>query len=179
MDAILAADEAYACILSEFIEVAIHLVLYVRKIYPPGLFQRRRKYNVPVHICAHPELNKYIRRVVDDVKPMLEANQVDHIAIVIKNKENIPVESFVFKTQKGTANDICSKGFSETLERDLRTLLLKLSGSDSLLSDNPPDSTFSVEVCTSDTAAASATVATEQGQQVSLLAKECKSNKSN
>ena len=27
---------AYACILSEFIEVAIHLVLYVRKIYPPG-----------------------------------------------------------------------------------------------------------------------------------------------
>ena len=81
-----------------------------------------------------------------------------------------------------------SKGFSETLERDLRTLLLKLSGSDSLLSDNPPgnstgasyvcavlmwvtaflsDSTFSIEVCTSDTAAASATVATEQGQQVS------------
>jgi mitotic spindle assembly checkpoint protein MAD2B len=175
------------------------------------LFQRRRKYNVPVHICAHPELNKYIRRVVDDVKPMLEANQVDHIAIVIKNKENIPVERFVFKTQKGTANDICSKRFSETLERDLRTLLLKLSGSDSLLSDNPPDSTFSVEVCTSDTAAASATVAMEQGHQdfpwvveneldmeecsegswnivplkslsnhfikVSLLAKECKSNK--
>jgi mitotic spindle assembly checkpoint protein MAD2B len=131
------------------------------------LFQRRRKYNVPVHICAHPELNKYIRRVVDDVKPMLEANQVDHIAIVIKNKENIPVERFVFKTQKGTANDICSKRFSETLERDLRTLLLKLSGSDSLLSDNPPDSTFSVEVCTSDTAAASATVAMEQGHQVS------------
>ena len=31
-----------------------------------------------------------------------------------------------------------SKSFSETLERDLRTLLLKLSVSDSLLSDNPP-----------------------------------------
>ena len=54
-----------------------------------GLFQRKRKYNVPVHICGHPELNQYIRCVVDDVKPLLEAGQVDYIAVPIKSKVSV------------------------------------------------------------------------------------------
>ncbi|XP_016093912.1 mitotic spindle assembly checkpoint protein MAD2B-like [Sinocyclocheilus grahami] len=37
-----------ADILCEFLEVAIHLILYVREIYPSGIFQKRKKYSVPV-----------------------------------------------------------------------------------------------------------------------------------
>ncbi len=39
-----------ADILCEFLEVAIHLILYVREIYPSGIFQKRKKYNVPVQV---------------------------------------------------------------------------------------------------------------------------------
>lgn len=37
-------------ILCEFLEVAIHLILYVREVYPSGIFQKRKKYNVPVQV---------------------------------------------------------------------------------------------------------------------------------
>jgi len=30
--------------------VAIHLILYVREVYPSGIFQKRKKYNVPVQV---------------------------------------------------------------------------------------------------------------------------------
>lgn len=41
-----------ADILCEFLEVAIHLILYVREVYPSGIFQKRKKYNVPVQVCS-------------------------------------------------------------------------------------------------------------------------------
>lgn len=39
-----------ADVLSEFLEVAVHLILYVREVYPVGIFQKRKKYNVPVQV---------------------------------------------------------------------------------------------------------------------------------
>lgn len=39
-----------ADILCEFLEVAIHLILYVREVYPSGIFQKRKKYSVPVQV---------------------------------------------------------------------------------------------------------------------------------
>lgn len=41
-----------ADILCEFLEVAIHLILYVREVYPSGIFQKRKKYNVPVQVMC-------------------------------------------------------------------------------------------------------------------------------
>ncbi|XP_037059081.1 mitotic spindle assembly checkpoint protein MAD2B isoform X1 [Peromyscus leucopus] len=40
--------QVVADVLSEFLEVAVHLILYVREVYPVGIFQKRKKYNVPV-----------------------------------------------------------------------------------------------------------------------------------
>ena len=39
-----------ADILSEFLEVAFHAILYVREIYPSSVFERRKKYDVPVQV---------------------------------------------------------------------------------------------------------------------------------
>ena len=39
-----------ANILCEFLEVAIHLILYTREIYPAEIFEKRKKYNVPVQV---------------------------------------------------------------------------------------------------------------------------------
>lgn len=43
-----------ADVLCEFLEVAVHLILYVREVYPVGIFQKRKKYNVPVQVSAPP-----------------------------------------------------------------------------------------------------------------------------
>lgn len=42
-----------ADVLCEFLEVAVHLILYVREVYPVGIFQKRKKYNVPVQVSPH------------------------------------------------------------------------------------------------------------------------------
>lgn len=40
-------------VLCEFLEVAFHLILYVRELYPPVVFERRKKYNVPVQVSYY------------------------------------------------------------------------------------------------------------------------------
>ena len=42
--------------LCEFLEVAVHLILYVREVYPVGIFQKRKKYNVPVQVSPHSQV---------------------------------------------------------------------------------------------------------------------------
>ena len=37
-------------IFAEFLEVSIHSILYNRHIYPQGVFERKKKYNVPVQV---------------------------------------------------------------------------------------------------------------------------------
>lgn len=53
-----------ADILCEFLEVAIHLILYVREVYPSGIFQKRKKYNVPVQV----EKNICVITILTDLK---------------------------------------------------------------------------------------------------------------
>ena len=53
--------QVVADVLCEFLEVAVHLILYVREVYPVGIFQKPKKYNVPVQMSCHPELNQYIQ----------------------------------------------------------------------------------------------------------------------
>ncbi len=37
-------------IFCEFLDVAFHCILYVRELYPVGIFKRKKKYNVPVQV---------------------------------------------------------------------------------------------------------------------------------
>lgn len=39
-----------ASVLIELLEISIHCILYARKIYPEGIFELKKKYNVPVHV---------------------------------------------------------------------------------------------------------------------------------
>lgn len=59
-----------ADVLCEFLEVAVHLILYVREVYPVGIFQKRKKYNVPVQVSptsrlgalGHPRITEWVER---------------------------------------------------------------------------------------------------------------------
>ena len=51
-----------------------------------AVFQRRRKYNVPVQMCGHPELNQYIRDVLGSIRPLIEKQALDKVVLIVDDK---------------------------------------------------------------------------------------------
>ncbi|KAK1220017.1 hypothetical protein PQX77_017224 [Marasmius sp. AFHP31] len=82
--------------LTEFIEVAIHTILYVRQVYPADLFVRRKKYDTPVFQSRHPALNEYISGAVKAIGEELVRGNVDKVIVVIKDKDQVALERFIF-----------------------------------------------------------------------------------
>ncbi|NXU81809.1 MD2L2 protein, partial [Oreotrochilus melanogaster] len=130
--------QVVADVLSEFLEVAVHLILYVREVYPIGIFQKRKKYNVPVQMSCHPELNQYIQDTLHCVKPLLEKNDVEKVVVVILDKEHHPVERFVFEITQPPLLSISSESLLSHVEQLLRAFILKISVCDAVLDNNPP-----------------------------------------
>ncbi|KAG2149567.1 DNA-binding protein [Suillus cothurnatus] len=85
--------------ITEFIEVAIHTILYVRQIYPADLFVRRKKYDTPVFQSRHPALNEYISGTVKAVSDELVLGNVDKVVVVIKDRNQFTLERFIFSVQ--------------------------------------------------------------------------------
>ncbi|KAL0576803.1 hypothetical protein V5O48_005173 [Marasmius crinis-equi] len=85
---------AYA--ITEFIEIAIHTILYVRQVYPADLFVRRKKYDTPVFQARHPALNEYISDAVKAIREEVIHGNVDKVIVVIKDKDQLALERFIF-----------------------------------------------------------------------------------
>ncbi|KAE8591840.1 hypothetical protein XENTR_v10018589 [Xenopus tropicalis] len=134
--------QVVADILCEFLEVAVHLILYVREVYPIGIFQKRKKYNVPVQMSCHPELNRYIQDTLHCVKPLIEKNDVEKVVVVILDKEHHPVERFVFEIAQPPLLSISSDSLLSHVEQLLRAFILKISVCDAVLDNNPPGRIF-------------------------------------
>ncbi|KAF8516747.1 DNA-binding protein [Hysterangium stoloniferum] len=125
----------------EFLEVAIHNILYVRQIYPPDLFSRRKKYDVPVWRSRHPELNAYISGAV-------KAGTVEKVVMVIKDPKDVPLERFIFSLRQMVQLEsydrdqrIVGAISGKALSHYFRSFLIKLSMLESqlgpLTEDNP------------------------------------------
>uniref|UniRef100_A0A3B1JLP5 Mitotic spindle assembly checkpoint protein MAD2B n=1 Tax=Astyanax mexicanus TaxID=7994 RepID=A0A3B1JLP5_ASTMX len=142
--------QVVADILCEFLEVAIHLILYVREVYPSGIFQKRKKYNVPVQttFCILP-LNNYVEQ---SFAVLLEQNEAEKVVVVIMDKEHHPVERFVFEISQPPLLSISSETLLSHLEQLLRAVILKISVCDAVLDNNPPGCTFTVLVYTREAA---------------------------
>ncbi|KAK7041692.1 hypothetical protein VNI00_008981 [Paramarasmius palmivorus] len=82
--------------ITEFIEVAIHTILYVRQVYPADIFVRRKKYDTPVFQSRHPALNEYISGAVKAIGEELIQGNVEKIVVVIKDKDQLALERFIF-----------------------------------------------------------------------------------
>ncbi|KIY51274.1 DNA-binding protein [Fistulina hepatica ATCC 64428] len=83
----------------EFIEVAIHTILYVRHVYPPDLFVRRKKYDTPVFQSRHPALNEYISGAMKAIGEELALGNVDKVVLVINDNEQTALERFIFAVE--------------------------------------------------------------------------------
>ncbi|CAE6426823.1 unnamed protein product [Rhizoctonia solani] len=135
----------------EFLEVAIHTILFIRGVYPPDLFVRRRKWDAPVYQSRHPALNEYIAGAVGAVRDELLLGKVDKMVLVIKNGQDVALERFIFSLQT-----VVQPGPSEmsrwnkdmvvqnslpflALPQHFRSFLVKLSLVEAQLGDLPSD----------------------------------------
>ncbi|XP_042211103.1 mitotic spindle assembly checkpoint protein MAD2B-like [Homarus americanus] len=135
-------------IVVELLEVAINLILYTREIYPQSVFQRRKKYSIPVQMCIHPGLRSYISECVGSIRPVLEKGEVEKVIVAVLSTEGVPVEKFVFEIvqQPTKPHDIKQDPQLLRMEEALRAFCLKLSISDSLLQPLPPGCSFAVHI---------------------------------
>ncbi|KAL1919328.1 uncharacterized protein VTP21DRAFT_2021 [Calcarisporiella thermophila] len=137
-------------VLCEFLEIAIHQIVYVRQIYPHELFKKCRKYNIPLQQSRHPGLNEWITNAVLACKSNLEKGLVERVNVIILNEQN-PVERFVFEVENIVApelvrDDVRVEGGLQCgdLEHYLRAFLLKIHSCDAYLPPIPPECTFLV-----------------------------------
>ncbi|XP_002968014.2 DNA polymerase zeta processivity subunit isoform X2 [Selaginella moellendorffii] len=126
-----------ATLLCEFLEAAVHLLLSIRGLYSPEVFERRRYMNCLIHWARHPGLQQYIHNVVYSLHTWIKQGVVDKIALVVHNKENVAVEKYIFKLQV----DLSFEGEFRLndLEPDLRAFFMKIGASRHLLLPLPPD----------------------------------------
>ncbi|CAN1836729.1 DNA polymerase zeta processivity subunit [Linum perenne] len=131
------AEEKIAKILVEFLEVAITSIIFLKRIYPAGAFERRRYMNAAVQIAAEPLLGDYIHSSVAALFPFIEKGLVDRVAVIFFNKDdNVVVEQFIFKLRTNLSSG--TKIEEADFEFALRALLIKLPTSESLAKPLPP-----------------------------------------
>ncbi|KZS96077.1 DNA-binding protein [Sistotremastrum niveocremeum HHB9708] len=85
--------------IADFIEVAIHNILYVRHLYPADLFVRRKRYEVPVFQARHPDLISYISGAMKAVAAEMKLGHVEKVIVVLKKNDNVAMERFIFSIQ--------------------------------------------------------------------------------
>ena len=124
----------------------------MRQIYPPDLFVRRKKYDTPVFQSRHPALNEYISGAVKAigeelvlVSHILESDRhrllktlqgnVDKVVVVVKDKEQVALERFIFSIQNMVQ--------VEPFEKDSRFVLSYSLASDTWTSDLPLPAKYS------------------------------------
>ncbi|XP_076642489.1 DNA polymerase zeta subunit 2 [Halictus rubicundus] len=137
-------------ILLEFLEVSFNHILYFRNLYPKEIFRKKKIYSTVVYISEHPELNEYLKHVLNAIRELVKEDEhsVKAVNLVIYNIKKQPIEKFTFDIVKLQANNTEEDPYYLKTEEALRTICLKLSMCESYLKPVPDDATFSVEIQT-------------------------------
>ncbi|CAI0555603.1 unnamed protein product [Linum tenue] len=134
-----------ARILVEFLEVAITSIVFHKRVYPAGAFERRRYMNAVVHRAKQPELRDYIHSSVNALFPFIQKGLVERVLVIFFNKDdNVVNERFVFKLGMNQSSSSGSKIEEADLEFSLRSFLIKLPTSENLTKPLPPDCRWEV-----------------------------------
>lgn len=67
---------------------------------------KKKIYSICVYVSEHPELNEYIRNVLNTIRELIkeDENSVKAVNLVFYNKRKEPIEKFVFDLVKLQAN---------------------------------------------------------------------------
>ncbi|KAG2237891.1 hypothetical protein INT48_002195, partial [Thamnidium elegans] len=120
-------QESIVGLTCEFLETWFHQILYIRNLYPRSIFEKQKKFQVPVYIATHPGAQEYISNF-DDIR---------FICLTILQQDEA-VEKFVFEI-----NLTCQeKELTLTdLEYYLRSCLIKIVQMKPTNNNNTDDNT--------------------------------------
>ncbi|CAG9796275.1 unnamed protein product [Diatraea saccharalis] len=170
-------DCSFVDITTEFLAVAFHTILYYSHIYPNSIFETRRKYNVVVYNCIHPEVSQYISLCLKSVRECLKSGQLRRVVFAITNDAYEPVIKFVFDVFKSDHFDETNDAYLIQTEQNLRAFCLHLSSNVDKLKCLPDDCSFTVYIHTNETMAVSLSVAPDSEEFP--LVEICEINKEN
>lgn len=140
-------DTVRADVLTEFLEVAIHSILYTRELYPRQIFDLRKKYQIPIYVSKHPKVNDYINSCLGTVRHLLQSDSVKDVSVAILRDGELQ-EKYVFSLRL-TGTD-ASEDYLVSVEEIFRQYILKLTVIDSGLERLPRDCTFAIQVTTNE-----------------------------
>lgn len=147
---------------TDFLTVATHTILYERSIYPQTSFLSARKYNFPVRQNRHPKVCEWINDAVAAVETELFKGGVEHIAVVIYDNTNTPLERFMFDVsnfptvpagdidtplaRSGANGEKVAVLPTVDMEEQFRATMSKLANCGSVLKPLPQGCTFTIVV---------------------------------
>ncbi|KOB68033.1 Mitotic spindle assembly checkpoint protein MAD2B [Operophtera brumata] len=146
-------DNCFSDLTQEFLSVAFHNILYYTRIYPPSIFETRRKYSIVVYRSIHPEVNQYIDLCLKTIAECLKSAQLSRIEFAITNNSYEPLVKFVFDFDKNSQYDETADAYLIQAEQNLRAFCLKLTTISNKLKNLPEDCSFSIYLHTNESTA--------------------------
>lgn len=149
----------------EMLDVFIQSILYVRGVYPKGIFRKRKIFNTASYVVIHPDICSYLKNVLETARKLKATNSLRSAQLILFCEEEIlfgtPKEEILEKytfhvaTDGGTAADTTDelRRYVLKFEDQVRTGLILLNSNTkelpALMSDS---SSFRVHLDTNDKA---------------------------
>ena len=118
----------------ELVEVLIHHIIYLKRIYPDRIFVEKRRFNSPVMMSIQPWINDYIESVVEDIKKNIHDRKAHRIyrVNVIFSRRGRGYQKFKLKMPKLDECFYEDLGYGcielrKKMEHDVPNMLLRLT----------------------------------------------------
>lgn len=97
----------------EMLDVFFNSILYLRDVYPSGIFRRRRIYSTAIYASIYPPLNDYLKKVLKAALELKSQQKLHKVEMVIFREEftifdddvdEQILEKFVFQIEQNDNN---------------------------------------------------------------------------
>uniref|UniRef100_A0A336LQG2 CSON000984 protein n=1 Tax=Culicoides sonorensis TaxID=179676 RepID=A0A336LQG2_CULSO len=126
----------YINALIEGLEVILHSILYVRKLYPDEIFRKRKIYGIPIYVSIYPALNDYLVMVLKTAKHLISEKKLERLEIVFYRSaelqeirfESYCIEFDFFKNCDRNFNDVHLYEFEDAMRKSLLHIEERIRG---------------------------------------------------
>lgn len=146
-------------VICQFLEAAMHHVLWKRCLYPEAIFVSRLAFSVPIKVSIHPDVNSYISKSLTCFRDLLCKSQitVQGIDFVVLDENEEIFEKYIFQmnriyciqnTKKMADEELNLYEIPESVNNIFRNCLLKLTTrlSDLPILENPENCSFNIQI---------------------------------
>ncbi|GLV45527.1 DNA polymerase zeta subunit 2 [Carabus blaptoides fortunei] len=131
-------------LVTEFIEMIINNILYIRKLYPDAIFQRIHKYGLVLYRSIHPHLNEYILHCMEAVLFLAKENKLSKVVICFNRPHQQFFEKLVLDV--GWLKFTDSDSLLLSLEKSFRSFFIRLYAANGMMKPFPNDISFAINI---------------------------------